>query len=83
MDPNSSLTFDSDYYRALNDHKGLFVSDAALLTNRQSAVVAKILENPLVFFAQFARSMVKMGAVEVLTGGQGEVRKNCRVINSQ
>ncbi|XP_076929956.1 peroxidase 24-like [Bidens hawaiensis] len=82
MDPNSSLAFDSDYYRALNNHKGLFVSDAELLTNRQSAGVAKVLENPLVFFAQFARSMVKMGAVEVLTGGQGEVRKNCRVINN-
>ncbi|MFS8002927.1 putative peroxidase [Helianthus anomalus] len=83
MDPKSSLTFDSDYYRALNKHKGLFVSDAALLTNRQSASVAQVLENPAIFFAQFARSMVKMGAVEVLTGGQGEVRKNCRVVNGK
>ncbi|KAK1436030.1 hypothetical protein QVD17_01805 [Tagetes erecta] len=83
MDPNSSLTFDSDYYRALNEHKGLFVSDAALLTNQQSASVVKVLENQLVFFAQFARSMVKMGAVEVLTGDQGEVRKSCRVVNGQ
>ncbi|MFS7962210.1 putative peroxidase [Helianthus anomalus] len=82
MDPNSSLSFDSDYYQALNQHKGLFVSDAALLTNSQSASVAKRLENPKLFFAQFAQSMVKMGAVEVLTGGQGEVRTFCRVINS-
>ncbi|KAK1408125.1 hypothetical protein QVD17_39759 [Tagetes erecta] len=83
MDPNSSRSFDSNYYRALNQHKGLFVSDATLLTNRQSATIAKVLENQMVFFANFARSMVKMGAVEVLTGGQGEVRKNCRVINGQ
>ncbi|KAI3821985.1 hypothetical protein L1987_09565 [Smallanthus sonchifolius] len=83
MDPKSSLTFDSDYYRALNQHKGLFVSDAALLTDRRSALVAKFLENPLVFFAQFARSMVKMGGIEVLLGGEGEVRKNCRVVNGQ
>ncbi|KAM0014095.1 putative peroxidase [Helianthus debilis subsp. tardiflorus] len=82
MDPNSSLSFDSDYYQALNQHKGLFVSDAALLTNSQSASVAKRLENQKLFFAQFAQSMVKMGGVEVLTGGQGEVRTNCRVINS-
>ncbi|MFS7922606.1 putative peroxidase [Helianthus anomalus] len=82
MDPNSSLSFDSDYYQALNQHKGLFVSDAALLTNSQSASVAKLLENPKLFFAQFALSMVKMGAVEVLTGRQGEVRTNCRVVNS-
>ncbi|KAI3792790.1 hypothetical protein L2E82_06681 [Cichorium intybus] len=83
MDPKSSLSFDSNYYRALNQHKGLFVSDAALLTNRQSALMAKILQNPAVFFAQFARSMVRMGAVGVLTDGQGEIRKSCRVVNGQ
>ncbi|XP_076902029.1 peroxidase 24-like [Bidens hawaiensis] len=83
MDPNSSLSFDSNYYRALNQHKGLFVSDAALLTNRQSAFMAKILENQKVFFAQFALSMVRMGAVKDATGGPGEVRKNCRVVNGQ
>ncbi|KVH89897.1 heme peroxidase [Cynara cardunculus var. scolymus] len=83
MDPDSSLTFDSDYFRSLNQHKGLFVSDAALLTNQQSAQMTEVLQNPDVFFARFARSMVRMGAIEVLTEGQGEVRKSCRVINSQ
>ncbi|PWA70555.1 heme peroxidase [Artemisia annua] len=81
MDPKSSFTFDSNYYRILNQHKGLFVSDAALLTNRQSAKITKVLENPKVFFDQFAQSMVHMGAIEVLTNGQGEVRRNCRVVN--
>nr|XP_043622177.1 peroxidase 24-like [Erigeron canadensis] len=83
MDPDSSLTFDSDYYRSLNQHKGLFVSDAALLTNPKSAHIAQVLENPAVFFARFARSMVRMGAIEVLTNGQGQVRRNCRVINDE
>ncbi|CAH1435040.1 unnamed protein product [Lactuca virosa] len=83
MDPKSSLTFDSDYYRALNQHKGLFVSDAALLTNRQSARMVKLLQNRVLFFAQFAKSMVRMGGVGVLTDGQGEIRKSCRVVNGQ
>ncbi|KAL7597488.1 hypothetical protein Lser_V15G27946 [Lactuca serriola] len=83
MDPNSSLSFDSDYYQALNQHKGLFVSDAALLTNPQSAQITQVLQNPSVFFARFARSMVRMGAIEVLTDDQGEVRTNCRVVNKQ
>ncbi|KAJ9555821.1 hypothetical protein OSB04_010435 [Centaurea solstitialis] len=83
MDPDSSLTFDSDYFRSLNQHKGLFVSDAALLTNQQSAQMTEVLQNPNVFFARFARSMVRMGEIEVLTDGQGEIRKHCRVINNQ
>ncbi|KAF5795695.1 putative peroxidase [Helianthus annuus] len=83
MDPNSSLSFDSQYFEGLNQHKGLFVSDAALITNAQSAHIAEVLQNPKVFFARFARSMVRMGAIEVLTDGQGQVRKNCRVVNDQ
>nr|GEW03182.1 peroxidase 24-like [Tanacetum cinerariifolium] len=67
MDPYSSLSFDSNYYRALNQHKGLFVSDAALLTNSQLALIAEIFEDPAIFFDEFTRSMVRMGAIEVLT----------------
>ncbi|KAL2229814.1 UNVERIFIED_CONTAM: Peroxidase 24 [Sesamum indicum] len=81
MDPQSSLSFDSHYFVALNQKKGLFVSDAALLTDPQAALIARNFENPHVFFARFARSMVKMGAVGVLTNGKGEIRKNCRVVN--
>nr|XP_043626048.1 peroxidase 24-like [Erigeron canadensis] len=82
MDPKSSLSFDSNYYRSVNQHKGLFVSDATLLTNQRSVLLSKVMEKPEVFFAQFAESMVRMGAIELLTGRQGEVRKNCRVVNS-
>ena len=81
MDPESSGSFDSHYFKILNEHKGVFLSDAALLTNQQSAQMAKDLENPKVFFARFAQSMKKMSEIITLAEGEGEVRQNCRVVN--
>jgi hypothetical protein len=37
---------------------------------------------PEVFFQLFARSMVRLGMVNVKTGGEGEIRRHCAVINS-
>ncbi|KAL2459216.1 Peroxidase 24 [Forsythia ovata] len=79
MDPQSSLSFDTHYFAAVNQNKGLFQSDAALLMNPTSAGIVKQLEVPWAFFNQFGKSMVNMGAIEVLVGNAGEIRKNCRV----
>ncbi|KAF9607415.1 hypothetical protein IFM89_035553 [Coptis chinensis] len=46
MDPQSSTSFDSHYYRNLNENRGLFQSDAALLNDPTSAVISELLENP-------------------------------------
>ncbi|KAI4345504.1 hypothetical protein L6164_012620 [Bauhinia variegata] len=81
MDPNSTLSFDGHYFVALNKHQGLFQSDAALLTNPRSKLFTRLFENDLHFFRQFGRSMIKMGAIGVITGKNGEIRKNCRAVN--
>ncbi|KAI3979941.1 hypothetical protein MKX01_042595 [Papaver californicum] len=82
MDPGSSTTFDNHYYKNLNEKKGVFQSDAALLTNRFSKSLSERFERGNAFFANFATSMINMGAVEVITRkDQGEIRKNCRFVN--
>ncbi|KAG5554912.1 hypothetical protein RHGRI_012462 [Rhododendron griersonianum] len=81
MDPGSSLSFDSHYYSNLKLNDGLFQSDAALLTNCDASdLVDKLLVNEE-FFAKFGESMKRMGAVGVLTGDSGNIRKICTVVN--
>ncbi|KAF8401572.1 hypothetical protein HHK36_012516 [Tetracentron sinense] len=82
MDPKSSLSFDSDYYTILKQHMGLFQSDAALLTNKDSSKIVDELLDSNDFFIKFNKSMNSMGAIGVLTGSSGEIRKKCSVVNS-
>ncbi|KAL3749346.1 hypothetical protein ACJRO7_010454 [Eucalyptus globulus] len=82
MDPGSPLSFDNHYYTALNQKQGLFQSDAALLTNKESSKIVNELLDQDSFFTKFGESMKRMGTVQVLTGSDGEIRKKCNVINS-
>ncbi|XP_042518691.1 peroxidase 24-like [Macadamia integrifolia] len=82
MDPQSSLSFDNHYFLNLKLQQGLFLSDAGLLIDKSlSHIVDKMLvdEN---FFREFGQSMKRMGAIGVLTGSSGDIRKKCNLVNS-
>ncbi|XP_066396547.1 peroxidase 2-like [Miscanthus floridulus] len=73
---------DNQYYWNVLRHKVLFNSDAALLTSTETA--RKVLENAGIrgrFERKFARAMLKMSLIEVKTAANGEIRKNCHVVN--
>lgn len=84
MDPGSFRTFDLSYYSLVLKRRGLFQSDAALLTDsRTKSFITQILNGNLKnFYQEFAASMEKMGRVGVKTGSAGEIRKHCAVVNS-
>lgn len=84
LDFVSPTKFDNNYFKNLLASKGLLNSDQVLVTKSQASLnlVKKYAENTELFFAQFAKSMVKMGNISPLTGVKGEIRKNCRKINS-
>ncbi|GMY27617.1 peroxidase 3-like [Fagus crenata] len=81
MDPGSSLSFDTHYYKILLEYEGLFQSDAALLTDKRSFEEVKKLLSIKYFLEKFAYSMKKMGEIQVLTGTEGQIRKKCSVVN--
>ncbi|KAI8017402.1 Peroxidase 72 [Camellia lanceoleosa] len=84
LDFVSPTKFDNYYFKNLLASKGLLNSDQVLVTkNRQTMeLVKKYAENNELFFEQFAKSMIKMGNISPLIGSSGEIRKNCRKINS-
>ncbi|KAL5713338.1 peroxidase [Ranunculus cassubicifolius] len=76
--------FDNSYFKNILASKGLLSSDQILLTSNGASMdlVKQYAGNNELFILQFAKSMVKMGNISPLRGFRGEVRKNCRRVNS-
>ncbi|RWW22843.1 hypothetical protein BHE74_00005246 [Ensete ventricosum] len=84
LDALSPGRFDNQYFKNLVARKGLLASDEVLFSGGSATtkrLVKSYAESKDAFFAQFAKSMVKMGNITPLTGNKGEIRKNCRRIN--
>ncbi|KAF8676690.1 hypothetical protein HU200_046869 [Digitaria exilis] len=82
IDAQTPEAFDNAYYQNLMSRQGLFHSDQELFNGgSQDALVKKYSGNAGMFAADFAKAMVRMGAISSLTGAQGEVRLNCRKVN--
>lgn len=82
MDSITPDVLDNKYYVGLLKHLGLFTSDATLLTDKKTrAEVHLYAYNPSVWRKKFVAAMIKMGEIQVKTGDEGEVRKNCALVN--
>ncbi|CAM0885492.1 unnamed protein product [Alopecurus aequalis] len=82
LDVRTPDIFDNKYYVNLVNREGLFVSDQDLFTNAATRpIVERFARSQREFFDQFGVSMVKMGQIRVLTGDQGQVRRNCSARN--
>ncbi|GAB2287000.1 hypothetical protein Dimus_021386 [Dionaea muscipula] len=87
LDENSTYQFDNHYFKNLLNNKGILISDQELYSSSTAATETQSLvqtysNNTYRFFIDFANSMIKMGNISPLTGSSGQVRKNCRVVNS-
>ncbi|XP_021725698.1 peroxidase 5-like [Chenopodium quinoa] len=82
MDPISPFTADTAYYRNILNNRGLFASDQTLASDAVTKdLVTQYARNPGLWGRKFADAMVAMGQIDVLTGVEGEIRINCRVVN--
>lgn len=80
MDITTPDTFDNAYYSNVLAKKGFFTSDSQLNNDTLDLLVENSFNS--VFLANFAISMNKLSEVEPLLYPQGEIRKNCAVVNS-
>ncbi|XWS13074.1 hypothetical protein CRYUN_Cryun36dG0006300 [Craigia yunnanensis] len=81
LDPTPAL-FDTAYFNNLVKQRGLLISDQALFNGGLTDNLVKTYSlYPEAFSYDFAKSMIKMGNIKPLTGNQGQIRVNCRMVN--
>ncbi|GLJ19945.1 hypothetical protein SUGI_0361220 [Cryptomeria japonica] len=82
LDPLTPTKLDAKYYVDLQYKRGLLKSDQTLMSNDATSIQVNInAQYPNVWKKNFGRIMVKMGTIDVLTGSQGEIRKQCHAPN--
>ncbi|KAF5745325.1 class III peroxidase [Tripterygium wilfordii] len=87
MDNVTPNLFDNSYFHVLLKGEGILNSDQELYSSilglETKELVKKYAHDPVGFFEQFSESMVKLGNItDPDTFATGEVRKNCRFVNT-
>ncbi|CAL5352602.1 unnamed protein product [Camellia sinensis] len=82
QNPKSALVVDNSFYQQILLQRGILQIDQELALDPQTKGSAIYAARGLDFQTKFAQAMVKLGAVQVLTGTQGEIRTSCRVVNN-
>lgn len=82
LDLVTPATFDNQYYINILSGEGLLPSDQILVSQDQTReIINSYAEDTSVFFEDFKISMLKMGSLGPASGNDGEIRRNCRVVN--
>ncbi|KAL0677551.1 hypothetical protein Bca4012_005532 [Brassica carinata] len=82
LDTGSATTFDTSYFNNLSRGRGVLQSDQVLWTDPATRPIVQQLMSPRsTFNADFARAMVRMSNIGVLTAASGEIRRVCSAVN--
>ncbi|CAN6311843.1 unnamed protein product [Urochloa humidicola] len=78
----SSVKVDNHYYKNLQLKRGVLSVDQNLYNDGSTRwIVDQLASNDGIFQSQFARVLVKLSEINLLTGTQGEIRKVCSKFN--
>ncbi|KAL6204002.1 hypothetical protein ACLB2K_021272 [Fragaria x ananassa] len=84
LDPTTPNGFDKNYFTNLQNKQGLLQTDQELFSTSGAdtvSIVDRFANSESDFFDSFAKSMISMGNIKVLTGSDGEIRTDCKRVN--
>ncbi|KAH7420704.1 hypothetical protein KP509_13G018000 [Ceratopteris richardii] len=83
FDVVSPFKFDNSYFQDLQSGQGVLFSDQVLFQDASTRPTVELLAGSQdTFFQKFADAMIKMSAIGVKSGSDGEIRLDCTKVNS-
>jgi peroxidase len=73
--------FDTQYYKNLQNSLGLLTSDQSMWEDSRTKGQVESNIDSHTFTSNFARAMIALSKIEVLTGNSGEIRRQCSAVN--
>jgi peroxidase len=80
-DPSSILIVDKSYYTQIRKRRGVLAIDQELGDDSSTGWMVDFLDTTNFFPSMFSSALNKLSALDVKTGGNGEIRKNCQRTN--
>ncbi|GJW49456.1 peroxidase 60-like protein [Tanacetum coccineum] len=81
QNPFSSAVVDKSFYTQIMQRRGVLQIDQELALDSLTKSTVEAIARSADFNFKFGQAMVKLGATQVLTGTQGEIRQSCRAVN--
>lgn len=82
-DRETPMIIDNNYYKNVLNHKGLLIIDQQLASDPTTLpYVEKMADDNGYFQDQFSRAVLLLSENSPLTGDEGEIRRDCRYVNS-
>ena len=82
QDPLKSSSVDKSFYEQIRLGNGILEVDQQLALDSNTRFPVSRIAGSNDFSFQFGRAMIKLGAVDVKIGRDGEIRKKCAAVNS-
>ncbi|KAK0590139.1 hypothetical protein LWI29_023155 [Acer saccharum] len=83
LDQNPFPFLDNSYYMQILSNRGVLRIDQELAMHPLTRAIVMNLARGFDFPTKFGAAMLKMGAIQVLTGTQGEIRTSCRATTNR
>ncbi|KAH0764542.1 hypothetical protein KY285_000413 [Solanum tuberosum] len=83
LDVKTPSLVDNSYFQEIKKGNGVLQIDQQIALDELTKNIVDDIVNDPDFYTKFGEAMMKLGRVEVLIDGQGEVRKSCKVVNKK